>query len=276
MINVMVNESMQLYILAKQRVQSGKMIEDKCVENFVRKESTICDLSAYLRDVMKEPKINYYVSSSIEKASNSVIHESSTFIRRLPMMILNILLTIIMTFFILTNAETLIAKSKQLVPLKKSYRKEILKQFSDMIFALVYGQLIIAVLQGVIGTIVFTILGISSPVIWGIIMAILSFIPIVGTPIIWIPAMILKYLSAHPYHAFALLLMGIIQQLVEHVLKPAIVGTRVKIHVLFILLGILGGIHLFGVLGFVVGPVIVAIFISAIKMYEDNKSEAKS
>jgi len=128
--------------------------------------------------------------------------------------------------------------------------------------------LVIAAIQGTLGGLAFAALGLPSALVWGAVMIFLSLIPIAGAFVIWIPAAI--YLAATGSYIKALLLTvwgGVVISLVDNFLRPRLVGKRAKLHELFIFFAVLGGLHVFGLVGLVLGPVVLAIALSLFETF---------
>ena len=148
-----------------------------------------------------------------------------------------------------------------------------------MLHAIVYGSIVVALIQGTLGGIGFWIVGIPSPILWGILMSLFALIPMVGTGIIWVPASLgmaaYGYLSGDTvmvWKAIGLFIYGVfVIAGIDNVLKPKIIGERAHVHPVIILLGVLGGLKFFGIVGFAVGPLILAIFITFLEIYEYEK-----
>src|SRR6185369_3540827 len=137
----------------------------------------------------------------------------------------------------------------------------------DVIAATVYGVLAIAAFQGVLGTFIFWALGLPSPLLWGVVMFFLCMIPMAGAFLVWAPAAVYlaltgAYLKAGILVAWGILVIGSI----DNVLSPRLVGSRARLHELLIFFGVLGGLQVFGVLGLVLGPVMVAVTLALIEM----------
>jgi len=132
--------------------------------------------------------------------------------------------------------------------------------------------------QGVIGAIGFIIFGVGSPIFWGMMMAIFALIPFLGTAIIWVPAslilLIKGFLSNNGWmigKGIGLFLYGLlIVSTLDNIIKPKLIGHKGKIHPAVVLLGILGGLNLFGFIGIFIGPIILAVFIALSKVYSDE------
>jgi len=137
-----------------------------------------------------------------------------------------------------------------------------------MVIATIYGGILIAAIQGVLGGLSFWILGISSPVFWGTAMALLSFIPLGGTAFIWAPASLLFFIQGAFLKGLVLLGIGVfVISMVDNFLRPLFVGVRTNIHPLLLLFAVLGGIQVFGMIGLVAGPLIASLCITLIGIY---------
>jgi len=178
-------------------------------------------------------------------------------------------------FFFLKDGHTLMEKILASVPMNEVDQKRLLDKFLSVTRATIKGTLVIAVLQGTLAGLAFRVVGIDSAVFWGTVMAVLSIMPLIGSPIIWIPAVIVlavsgQYLQAAGLALFCSLIVGQI----DNILRPILVGRDTQMHELFIFFGTLGGIGMFGVFGFIIGPVIAALFVTVWDIYGETFNEA--
>ena len=163
--------------------------------------------------------------------------------------------------------------------LKDKYRKHVFKKLNDMAYAVIYGSIIIAVIQGTLGGIGFLIFGLSSPLLCGIVMIFASLIPYVGSSIIWFPAALIIIFDGYLNMETTLIIKGILLMLygifvvgtVDNILKPKIIGDRSGLHPVLVLLGVVGGLTLLGFVGIIIGPIILAMLATFIKIYEEEK-----
>lgn len=177
-------------------------------------------------------------------------------------------------FFFLKDGPALLRKIEQYLPFSDDQKERVNKQIADIIVSTMYGGVIIALVQGTIGGVAFAILGISSPVMWGLAMAISSFLPLVGAFIIWMPAAIYLFFAGYTLKAFILFLIGFFGiSMVDNFLRPLIVGSRTKMPFLPLFFTVLGGIKLFGLLGIIMGPLIFALFISVFEIFRKVETE---
>ncbi len=175
---------------------------------------------------------------------------------------------IMVIFFLLIEIDRLIDFLTRLSPLPPEQDTLLMNKFMEISGVILVGNGISGLLQGVLGGIFFTLLGLNSPVLWGSVMAVFAFLPIFGIGGILLPTAALLFLNGHPGQAIlTLVFYAVLSFSVEYLLKPKFVGRQVKMHTLLVLLSILGGMSLFGVLGIIYGPLIVTAFLTLSEIY---------
>jgi predicted PurR-regulated permease PerM len=154
------------------------------------------------------------------------------------------------------------------VPLQSKYKERLESRFRNVLNGVLYGQLLVSFIQGLIGGIAFWLFGFNSPVFWGIIMILLGFIPVLGTPLIWGPAGLYLVVQGSVSTGVAFLIFNaIITMNVDNLIKPKLIGDRSEMHPLLVLLSIFGGLQWFGVIGFIIGPILVALAVLILQFY---------
>jgi predicted PurR-regulated permease PerM len=157
------------------------------------------------------------------------------------------------------------------IPLGAGYETRLMERFSQTAQAVVKGTLAIAVLQGIIGGILFLSVGISNPVLWGVAMAVLSVVPLFGTALIWVPAALAMIFTGSLVSGIIIILVGaFVISVVDEFLRPILVGRGTKMPDALVLLAIIGGLATFGVSGFIIGPIIAALFLSLWSFFEER------
>ncbi|HMO78138.1 MAG TPA: AI-2E family transporter [Candidatus Paceibacterota bacterium] len=157
------------------------------------------------------------------------------------------------------------------IPLGNAYEQRLFIRFAETSRAVVKGSLTIALIQGTLGGIVFWIVGITNPVLWGAAMAFLAIIPAVGPAIIWVPASIILIANGSIWEGVTIIVVGIVLiSVIDEFLRPVLVGRGSKMPDAIVLLSTIGGLTTFGVTGFVVGPIIAAFFLSLWVMFEEK------
>ena len=155
-----------------------------------------------------------------------------------------------------------------LVPLDTAHKQTIFTEIEAVTGAVIFGQAIAAVIQGLIGGLFFFIFGIPNAVFWGLVMAMFSFVPFLGTPIVWLPAGILELLAGNTTGGIIFLLLNaIITTNVDNIIKPYVISSRTKLHPVIVVIGVFGGISAFGFAGILIGPIILAVLIIFLEEY---------
>ncbi len=269
--SLLVNDTYSNYILLKQRIGNGLSLEVDCTAGF------FCHVEKSINDFISSPQVSYYINDGLSRASAFVLEKSSNFVSAIPKKVVDFLIFVIMLFYTFKDGE-FFTKKLELMPLKISHRKKLITNIEDMIFSTIYGQILIALIQGAIATVAYYLAGINSPILWGFITFIFAMIPGIGPVIIWLPAslfIMIDGLSMHSNFEFlqglGLLIFGaVIILLLDNVLKPKIIGDRVKIHPLLIMFGMFGGLMLFGLVGLFLGPLIIGLFVTFFDLYRED------
>jgi len=181
------------------------------------------------------------------------------------------LVVVFTLFYFFRDGERIRQAAFQMVPLKRVQWQDIITRTQDVIAATVYGVLAIAAIQGVLGTFIFSVLGLPSAILWGVVMFFLSMIPMAGAFLVWAPAAAYLALVGSYGKAGLLAVWGIVViGSIDNVLSPRLVGRRARLHELLIFFAVLGGLQVFGVLGLVLGPVVVAMTLALIEMVRQS------
>ena len=166
-------------------------------------------------------------------------------------------------FFLLRDGVALVARIRNAIPLDAGHKRQLAEKFTTVIRATVKGNLVVAAVQGALGGLIFWILGIQGPVMWGVLMAFLSLLPAVGASLIWGPVAIYFLATGAIWQAVVLTAFGVgVIGLVDNLLRPLLVGKDTKMPDYIVLISTLGGMALFGLTGFVIGPAIAALFMA--------------
>ena len=176
-------------------------------------------------------------------------------------------LMLYLLFFVVRDGSRMLAAVVHAVPLGDERERALLNRFAEVSRATIKGTLVIGVVQGTIGGITFAVLGVGSPVLWGVVMSLLSIVPAVGPAFVWVPAAIMLAASGQVWAAVTLVFIGVIViGLADNLLRPLLVGRDTKMPDYLILLSTLGGLFAFGLAGVVIGPIIAAFFLTVWEM----------
>ncbi|HYD03039.1 MAG TPA: AI-2E family transporter [Alphaproteobacteria bacterium] len=196
----------------------------------------------------------------------------------IPIMLAEISLTIIISYFILKDHENITRNALNFLPMRKKTVNRLLEDFSNITHTVVYAQLLVALVQGIIGTIGFYIFGIPFPILFGILIAFCALIPTIGTAMIWAPASIFLifsgYLSGDTsalLRGLGLLLYGIfIISVIDNILLAKIVHAKAQVNPIIIIVGVIGGAAMFGLMGIFLGPIILPLLLTYINSFEER------
>ncbi len=267
------------YVRAKQKIMTGEFIDVTCP---APNEHFLCRWQSRVRDFLQQPDIKYQVSDTVSKVTGFVIEKVSSIVLALPMILLNLFVIFFSVFYLLRDGDLLVANVKSILPIHPLHREHIFKRLQETARAVIFGSLVVAVIQGALGGLGFLVFGISSPLLWGMVMALFALVPFVGTAMIWVPAGIGLILAgsaennpALVWKGMGLLIYGaVIVSGIDNVLKPMLISDQAKIHPVLILVGVLGGLAAFGISGFIVGPLIIATFKVFMDIYKQEYKEA--
>ncbi len=178
------------------------------------------------------------------------------------------------------DGKKMLAGLKKALPLKEEHSERILNQFNDIIYATIYGAIIIAIIQGTLAGIGYFALGIDSAFFLALLTITAAFIPFIGSTIVWVPIAAITIINGLMTDNNTLFLKGIgflfygilVISTIDNVIRPKLVGDRANVHPLIILLGVFGGLSFFGVIGIIIGPLLLTLFIASLKIYEAEKN----
>jgi predicted PurR-regulated permease PerM len=166
-------------------------------------------------------------------------------------------------YYLFRDGEQIARALPEVLPLETEQSEEIITRTKDVISASVYGVLVIAAIQGTLGGLAFLVLGLPSALVWGVAMTLLSMIPLAGAFVVWAPAALFLAVTGSWVKALLLTVWGaVVIGSIDNFLRPKLVGEKTKLHELFIFFSVLGGLQVFGILGIVLGPVVLAIAIA--------------
>ncbi len=268
LVNTLISESYSLFVLGKQKLATG--IFQDCSGSLCQK----------IENIAQDPEITFHIQQILKASTNWVIEKGSEMLLSLPWLILNLFVVFFTMFYFLKDGEEFLRKSNEFLSMQQRKYDFILQRLKEIIHGVVYGYLVIALLQGTIGAFGFWIFGIPSPVFWGVAMTVLSLIPFLGTGVVWVPASALLLLDGIFSGSTVLIARGIglsayslfFVSSLDNVFRPKIVGKKAKVHPAIILLGIFGGLLYFGPLGVLFGPLILSMAYVLVNVYILQKS----
>jgi predicted PurR-regulated permease PerM len=168
-------------------------------------------------------------------------------------------------FFAIRDGRKLFADLRDLIPMDAEERARLLGHLAAVTRAMVFGTGVTALVQGILIAIGFAIVGLPSPIVFGVLAALFALVPLAGTPVVWVPAVIVLAVQGRVYAAVFLLIWGALVATVDNVLRPILVSGRAEVGTLTVFIGVLGGVSAFGAIGVVVGPLVLALVIALVR-----------
>jgi predicted PurR-regulated permease PerM len=179
-------------------------------------------------------------------------------------------------FFLLRDGPALSARIVQTIPLAPGHTQRLAEQFVTVVRATVKGNIVISLIQGLLGGVAFAFLGLPAALLWGTLMALLSLLPAVGAALVWGPVAAYMLITGHVAEAIGLTAWGVgVIGLVDNLLRPVLVGKETQMPDYLIMVATLGGIAVFGINGFVIGPVIAAMFLVAWHLFATTRRQIR-
>lgn len=177
-------------------------------------------------------------------------------------------ITLFTMFYFFRDGEDLWRRLKYLIPMEEHYEDAIAQRFAAVSRATIKGTLLIAIVQGTLAGLVLWICGVGSPILWGVVATLFSIIPLVGAWMVLYPAAAIQLLTGHLWEGIVILVVTMVVIVnVDNLLRPRLVGQEAGLHDLMVFFSTLGGIGLFGAVGFIVGPVVAALFLAVLDIY---------
>lgn len=187
--------------------------------------------------------------------------------------IASVFITLYLSFFLIRDGEGLARRMLSALPLAPAHKQELFNKFATVIRATVKGNLLVAAVQGALGGLAFWFLGIGGALLWAVLMAFLSLLPAIGAGLVWVPVALYFLMTGAIWQSLALTAWGVLViGLVDNVLRPILVGKDTRMPDYVVMITTLGGMAVFGIHGFVLGPAIAAMFIAVWHIYEITRS----
>ncbi len=238
---------------------------------FIQDSPTVAHLQEYLKGFgfeFKPAQITAVFSYLAKMAGLFFYNQASSWAANILQFLFLFFMMILTIFFLLIDQDKLIDFVVAVSPLPDDEDRLLLEKFNEISNAILKGNGICGLIQGILGGAIFAILGLNSPILWGGIMAILAFLPIFGIGLVMIPAAaILLFSDRITAGIFLFIFYLALSFSMEYVIKPKMVGDEVQMHTLLVFLAILGGLSVYGVLGIIYGPLIVTAFLTLTEIY---------
>jgi predicted PurR-regulated permease PerM len=191
----------------------------------------------------------------------------ASFVRTSLVQVIALVLTFYFLFYFLRDRNAALDFVRRMLPLVPEESNHLFGRVADAVEATIYGTLVVAAVQGALGGAMFWALGLPAPAVWGLVMGLLSIVPVLGSFIVWIPAVAFLALNDQWGKAIVLAVWGAaVVGSIDNILRPILVGERLKLHTVVTFISIIGGVIVFGIPGFLLGPMIVTVTIVLVEI----------
>ena len=241
-------------------------------------ESKVCSLLNRAEKFSAERLSSFGFDKQLQKFLPVVEEKITAFILSIPLLIAQIFLTFVITYFILKDWKEILKKVVHFFPLRQKTIHKLIIEFGNITHTVIYAQLFVALVQGVVGAIGFYILGVPFPFILGLVMAFCALIPAVGTALIWVPASLFLIISGYFSQNYWVLGKGIglffygvlIISMIDNILLAKIVQAKANVNPIVVIVGVIGGVGLFGIVGIFIGPILLPLLITYFKTFKER------
>lgn len=217
-------------------------------------------------------EIQARLSSFLAQAAQAIATRAVSIGQSTAQLLVSLAVMLYVLFFLFRDGAGLAVKIRGASPLSPRHTDRVMAKFIEVVKATVRGNVIIAAIQGTIGGLAFWLLGIQGALLWGVVMGVLSLLPAVGTFLVWAPVAIYMLLSGDYARGVILLVVGVLViSMIDNLLRPALVGRGLRLPDYVVLVSTLGGLSLFGINGFVIGPLIAALFVAVWSLFTDDQ-----
>jgi predicted PurR-regulated permease PerM len=259
-------------LLIKQSISLYNSVNtpDSPVTNTIQSTISFFKNSSFSQTLkINQPFLNDKISEFAKNTLSTVFTSLTNLTQNSVTFVVMFILMLYTLFYFLRDGETLLRKIMHVFPLGDKYETLLYTKFTSTASASIKGTLVIGLVQGTLGAIAFSIADIQGALIWGIIMAFFSIIPGLGSSIIWLPTAIILLLTGQIWQGIMIIIVGLLViSTIDNLIRPILVGKDTQMHPALILFSTIGGIAVFGISGFVIGPIIAALFLAFWEIYE--------
>ncbi|MGH8029935.1 MAG: AI-2E family transporter [Arenimonas sp.] len=231
-----------------------------------------------LAPVLETIEREFNVPEAVKSIAAWLSGTAATLVTGSVLQLVAVALTFYLLFFFLRDRAAALRAIRALSPLTDAQTNAIVARVRDTIFATIYGTLAVSSVQGVLGGLMFWALGLPAPLLWGVVMALLGIVPVLGAFVVWIPAALFLLLQGRWIAALVLTAWGVlVVGTIDNLLRPVLVGNRLQQHTVLAFLSVVGGLLMFGSSGLILGPVIMTITLGLLEVWSlRGKAEARS
>lgn len=273
LINSISKQGYEQYTILKQLISDPTLLE--CTDG----DTTFCITYESFLNPEERSILHEFLKDALIGVGQRIWTTTSALLSSTPSKFLDFFVMIFLMFFLFVDGKNLFSTIRNFFPMKIEHETYLLNTLKETTDAVVFGQIFIALLEGITAALGFWLFGINHALLLGLIVAFLAVIPFIGPTVIWVPIAIYLIITGIKLGSTLIFVKGILLAVygavvlsaIETLLKPKIIGDRAKLHPAIVFIGVIGGLSLFGFIGFFLGPIILAVFTTLIKIYEKEK-----
>ena len=216
-------------------------------------------------------EIGSIIHSFVTKTTNKLMNSLSALILNSPIIFLQSLVIFFTLFFVLRDKEELTSYIKSLLPFSKDVEKKLFELSKNLTSSVIYGQIVIGIAQGLLLGVGLFIFKVPNALILTLLACLAGILPVVGVAIIWVPVVIYLLIAGNTLQAIGIIIFGLISSSVDNFMRPIIVSKKTQMPSSLILIGMIGGLFLFGILGLILGPLILAYLLIILEIYRNKR-----
>ncbi len=276
--NSIAHEANRLYIFSRTNIFGHNITENACINE----KSLRCQIITLTKKVFESATFKTYITEFSRDVYLGFSQGGKSIISFFTNIFINLFIIIVTMYFMLKDGKKMLNYTLKIIPVDRKLENRFIKKFKDLTYAVVYGQIITALIQGILASFLFWIFGIEAPLIWGFITFIVSILPFIGPSLVYIPMGLFKIFqglvvgnSTYIWFGSAIIITGFaLVSSVDNIVKVKITGAKAKQHPLVVLIGVLGGFKLFGFVGLFFGPLVLVFALAFLEVISE-KNETK-
>ena len=245
----------------------------------IQKPETLAPLRELATKIFPAPEVSSKIVGAINtftsKIAATAFNSLTEIIINLPTIFLQIFLILFLFFFGLRDGDKLIGYIESLSPLSKESDKKVFAQFKEITYSVIFGNIIVGIIHGLVTGAALFILGIPNSWVLTLIAIFFSIIPILGPWLVWVPVDIYLFAIGRTTAGIGLLIYGLVFiSWIDNILRPLIISRQTKINSAIVLIGMIGGLFVFGIMGLVIGPLVIAYLLLLLESFRNKKTES--
>lgn len=251
---ILFNELLHLY----SQVRDGHLV--------INKDQIVGSVPPQLQTAIQ--RLSLDINNGLNNFSSHAFATVSSLATNIFSFVVGFFMLFFVVFFLFRDGEKILKVFMDISPIASSQEQILMARIISAVNGIVKGQFLVAVCQGLVATVGFFIFGVHEPFLWGAFTVIAALVPNIGTSLVMVPAVIYLLITGHTPQAIGLAIWAAFAVgLIDNFLGPKLVGSQLKLHPVLVLLAVIGGLQFFGILGFLIGPIVMAIFVQMVDMY---------